>query len=61
MTVSSDSALVSRTNGAIIQGYEQDVGARTTHYLFSTNTLMNSMRSYRGAGYLGPPVSQVGS
>ncbi|XP_061565064.1 alpha-N-acetylgalactosaminide alpha-2,6-sialyltransferase 2 isoform X2 [Cololabis saira] len=49
---------VFRTNGAIIKGFEQDVGARTTHYIFSTNTLMNSMRSYRGAGYLGPPVSK---
>ncbi|KAM6896923.1 alpha-N-acetylgalactosaminide alpha-2,6-sialyltransferase 2 [Xenentodon cancila] len=49
---------VFRTNGAVIKGFEQDVGSRTTHYIFSTNTLMNSMRSYRGAGYLGPPVSK---
>uniref|UniRef100_A0A3Q3WE66 alpha-N-acetylgalactosaminide alpha-2,6-sialyltransferase n=1 Tax=Mola mola TaxID=94237 RepID=A0A3Q3WE66_MOLML len=49
---------VFRTNGAIIKGFEQDVGSRTTHYTFSTNTLMNSMRSYAGAGYRGPPVSE---
>ncbi|XP_075937690.1 alpha-N-acetylgalactosaminide alpha-2,6-sialyltransferase 2 isoform X3 [Anarhichas minor] len=49
---------VFRTNGAIIKGFEQDVGSRTTHYTFSTNTLMNSMRSYAGAGYRGPPQSK---
>ncbi|KAM4526264.1 alpha-N-acetylgalactosaminide alpha-2,6-sialyltransferase 2 [Fundulus diaphanus] len=48
---------VFRTNGAVIQGFEEDVGSRTTHYTFSTNTLMNSMRSYGSAGYHGPPVS----
>ncbi|XP_070782981.1 alpha-N-acetylgalactosaminide alpha-2,6-sialyltransferase 2 [Enoplosus armatus] len=49
---------VFRTNGAIIKGFEQDVGSRTTHYTFSTNTLMNSMRSYAGLGYRGPPLSK---
>uniref|UniRef100_A0A3P8T183 alpha-N-acetylgalactosaminide alpha-2,6-sialyltransferase n=1 Tax=Amphiprion percula TaxID=161767 RepID=A0A3P8T183_AMPPE len=49
---------VFRTNGAITKGFEEDVGSRTTHYTFSTNTLMNSMRSYGRAGYRGPPVSQ---
>ncbi|XP_029311358.1 LOW QUALITY PROTEIN: alpha-N-acetylgalactosaminide alpha-2,6-sialyltransferase 2 [Cottoperca gobio] len=49
---------VFRTNGAIIKGFEQDVGSRTTHYTFSTNTLMNSMRSYAGFGYRGPPQSK---
>lgn len=49
---------VFRTNGAITKGFEQDVGSRTTHYTFSTNTLMNSMRSYSSAGYKGPPVSK---
>uniref|UniRef100_A0A3Q3LRC1 alpha-N-acetylgalactosaminide alpha-2,6-sialyltransferase n=1 Tax=Mastacembelus armatus TaxID=205130 RepID=A0A3Q3LRC1_9TELE len=46
-----------RTNGAITNGFEQDVGTRTTHYAFSTNTLMNSIRSYAKFGYKGPPVS----
>ncbi|XP_028287603.1 alpha-N-acetylgalactosaminide alpha-2,6-sialyltransferase 2 isoform X2 [Parambassis ranga] len=49
---------VFRTNGAITKGFEQDVGSRTTHYTFSTNTLMNSIRSYAGVGYRGPPVSK---
>ncbi|XP_077406760.1 alpha-N-acetylgalactosaminide alpha-2,6-sialyltransferase 2 [Vanacampus margaritifer] len=49
---------VFRTNGAILAGFEADVGTRTTHYTFSTNTLMNSMRSYASAGYRRPPQSQ---
>lgn len=49
----------SRTNAAIVKGFEQDVGSRTTHYTFSTNTLMNSMRNYARAGFTGPPVSKV--
>uniref|UniRef100_A0A667YVK1 alpha-N-acetylgalactosaminide alpha-2,6-sialyltransferase n=1 Tax=Myripristis murdjan TaxID=586833 RepID=A0A667YVK1_9TELE len=49
---------VFRTNGAVIKGFEPDVGSRTTHYTFSTNTLRNSMRSYAGQGYLGPPLSE---
>lgn len=48
---------VFRTNGAIIKGFESDVGSRTTHYTFSTNTLRNSLRSYGGAGYSRPPQS----
>ncbi|XP_045924723.1 alpha-N-acetylgalactosaminide alpha-2,6-sialyltransferase 2 isoform X1 [Micropterus dolomieu] len=49
---------VFRTNGAVIKGFEKDVGSRTTHYTFSTNTMVNSMRSYAGAGYRGPPQSK---
>uniref|UniRef100_H3BZW8 alpha-N-acetylgalactosaminide alpha-2,6-sialyltransferase n=1 Tax=Tetraodon nigroviridis TaxID=99883 RepID=H3BZW8_TETNG len=49
---------VFRTNGVITAGFQEDVGVRTTHYTFSTNTLMNSLRSYAGAGYRGPPVSE---
>lgn len=49
---------VFRTNGAIIQGFETDVGSRTTHYTFSTNTLRNSLRSYGRVGYSRPPQSQ---
>lgn len=49
---------VFRTNGAILKGFESDVGSRTTHYTFSTNTLRNSLRSYGGAGYSRPPQSQ---
>lgn len=50
-----------RTNGAVTRDFEQDVGSRTTHYIFSTNTLMNSMRNYAHSGFRGPPVSKVRS
>lgn len=43
----------------ITEGFEQDVGLRTTHFTFSTNTLMNSLRSYSRVGFIGPPVSKV--
>ncbi|KAI1884369.1 hypothetical protein AGOR_G00225700 [Albula goreensis] len=49
---------VFRVNGAVIKGFEEDVGSRTTHYTFSTNTLGNSMRSYAKAGFHGPPKSK---
>ncbi|XP_067101658.1 alpha-N-acetylgalactosaminide alpha-2,6-sialyltransferase 2 isoform X2 [Osmerus mordax] len=49
---------VFRTNGAITKGFEEDVGTRTSHYTFSTNTMRNSMASYGGQGYHGPPQSE---
>nr|XP_055032013.1 alpha-N-acetylgalactosaminide alpha-2,6-sialyltransferase 2-like [Misgurnus anguillicaudatus] len=49
---------VFRVNGAILKGFEEDVGSRTSFYTFSTNTMRNSMRSYAGLGYRGPPVSK---
>ncbi|XP_076154169.1 alpha-N-acetylgalactosaminide alpha-2,6-sialyltransferase 2 [Alosa pseudoharengus] len=47
-----------RTNGAVIKGFEQDVGSRTSFYTFSTNTMHNSLRSYKAQGYNGPPLSE---
>lgn len=49
---------VFRTNGAIFKGFEADVGTRTTHYTFSTNTMKNSIGHYRRLGYEGPPQSK---
>ncbi|XP_053727979.1 alpha-N-acetylgalactosaminide alpha-2,6-sialyltransferase 2 [Synchiropus splendidus] len=49
---------VFRTNGAITKGFESDVGSRTTHYIFSTNTLRNSMATYSRVGFRGPPISE---
>ncbi|CAL8304464.1 unnamed protein product [Lota lota] len=49
---------VFRTNGAVLNGFEKDVGGRTTHYTFSTNTLKNSMGSYHSLGFQGPPLSK---
>uniref|UniRef100_H2S783 alpha-N-acetylgalactosaminide alpha-2,6-sialyltransferase n=1 Tax=Takifugu rubripes TaxID=31033 RepID=H2S783_TAKRU len=49
---------VFRTNGAVIKGFEKDVGSRTTHYTFSATTLMNSIRAYAGVGFKAPPVAK---
>ncbi|TWW82052.1 Alpha-N-acetylgalactosaminide alpha-2,6-sialyltransferase 2 [Takifugu flavidus] len=49
---------VFRTNGAVIKGFEKDVGSRTTHYTFSATTLMNSIRVYAGVGFKAPPVAK---
>ncbi|KAL1264671.1 hypothetical protein QQF64_005026 [Cirrhinus molitorella] len=49
---------VFRVNGAALKGFEKDVGSRTSFYTFSTNTMRNSMRSYAGVGYRGPPISK---
>ncbi|XP_033895876.2 alpha-N-acetylgalactosaminide alpha-2,6-sialyltransferase 2-like [Acipenser ruthenus] len=49
---------VFRTNGAVIEGFEEDVGSRTSFYTFSTNTLRNSMLAYFSLGFRGPPKSE---
>ncbi|XP_017338639.1 alpha-N-acetylgalactosaminide alpha-2,6-sialyltransferase 2 [Ictalurus punctatus] len=49
---------VFRTNGAVIKGFEEDVGSRTSFYTFSTNTLRNSLRGYASLGFHAPPKSK---
>ncbi|XP_061079115.1 alpha-N-acetylgalactosaminide alpha-2,6-sialyltransferase 2-like [Conger conger] len=49
---------VFRVNGAVIKGFEKDVGSRTSFYTFSTNTMRNSMGNYRRLGFRGPPKSE---
>ncbi|MGH0154982.1 UNVERIFIED_CONTAM: hypothetical protein FKN15_033241 [Acipenser sinensis] len=49
---------VFRTNGAVIEGFEKDVGSRTSFYTFSANTLRNSMLAYLSVGFRGPPKSE---
>ncbi|XP_067860076.1 alpha-N-acetylgalactosaminide alpha-2,6-sialyltransferase 2 isoform X2 [Heptranchias perlo] len=49
---------VFRVNGAIIKGFEKDVGTRTSFYTFSTNTMKNSLRAYSRVGYTGLPQSE---
>ncbi|XP_041075701.1 alpha-N-acetylgalactosaminide alpha-2,6-sialyltransferase 2-like [Polyodon spathula] len=49
---------VFRTNGAVIEGFEEDVGSRTSFYTFSANTLRNSMVAYFLLGFRGPPKSE---
>lgn len=46
---------VFRVNGAITQGYEKDVGNRTSFFSFSTNTLMNSLYAYGRKGFKSVP------
>ncbi|XP_062447438.1 alpha-N-acetylgalactosaminide alpha-2,6-sialyltransferase 2-like isoform X2 [Rhea pennata] len=46
---------VFRVNGAITAGFERDVGNRTSFYVFSTNTMMNSLSSYAAEGFQHPP------
>uniref|UniRef100_UPI00358FF269 alpha-N-acetylgalactosaminide alpha-2,6-sialyltransferase 2-like n=1 Tax=Myxine glutinosa TaxID=7769 RepID=UPI00358FF269 len=48
---------VFRMNGAIIKGYESDVGNRTSFFVVSMNTMFNSLAGYRGQGFRGPPMS----
>ncbi|KAM7145974.1 alpha-N-acetylgalactosaminide alpha-2,6-sialyltransferase 2-like isoform 2-T2 [Macrochelys suwanniensis] len=42
---------VFRTNGALTKGFERDVGRRTSFYVFSTNTMVNSLRNYASNGF----------
>ncbi|OXB81048.1 UNVERIFIED_CONTAM: hypothetical protein H355_004978 [Colinus virginianus] len=46
---------VFRVNGAITEGFERDVGSRTSFYVFSTNTMVNALRSYADDGFRHPP------
>ncbi|XP_031454764.1 alpha-N-acetylgalactosaminide alpha-2,6-sialyltransferase 2-like isoform X3 [Phasianus colchicus] len=46
---------VFRVNGAITEGFERDVGSRTSFYVFSTNTMVNALRSYAADGFRHPP------
>ncbi|XP_024057291.1 alpha-N-acetylgalactosaminide alpha-2,6-sialyltransferase 2-like [Terrapene carolina triunguis] len=46
---------VFRVNGALTKGFERDVGHRTSFYVFSTNTMMNSLHNYASDGFRQPP------
>nr|XP_033817740.1 alpha-N-acetylgalactosaminide alpha-2,6-sialyltransferase 2-like [Geotrypetes seraphini] len=49
---------VFRVNGAIVEGFEEDVGKRTSFYTFSTNTMRNSLNAYGEIGFKRLPQSQ---
>ncbi|XP_069055848.1 alpha-N-acetylgalactosaminide alpha-2,6-sialyltransferase 2-like isoform X2 [Pleurodeles waltl] len=49
---------VFRVNGAVLNGFEEDVGNRTSFYFFSTNTMMNSLSAYGRDGFKHPPQSK---
>lgn len=43
--------IIYRVNGAIIQGFEDDVGTKTSFYGFTTNSLKNSLIGYYQDGF----------
>ncbi|XP_064870538.1 alpha-N-acetylgalactosaminide alpha-2,6-sialyltransferase 2 [Oncorhynchus nerka] len=46
---------VFRVNGAITKHFEEDVGTKTSFYGFTTNTMKNSLNSYRKDGFTKVP------
>ncbi|XP_003786145.1 alpha-N-acetylgalactosaminide alpha-2,6-sialyltransferase 2 [Otolemur garnettii] len=49
---------VFRLNGAVIKGFERDVGTKTSFYGFTVNTMKNSLISYQNAGFTSVPQGQ---
>ncbi|KAL2764602.1 alpha-N-acetylgalactosaminide alpha-2,6-sialyltransferase 2 precursor [Daubentonia madagascariensis] len=49
---------VFRLNGAVIKGFERDVGTKTSFYGFTVNTMKNSLISYRSLGFTSVPQEQ---
>ncbi|XP_054433666.1 alpha-N-acetylgalactosaminide alpha-2,6-sialyltransferase 2-like [Pteronotus mesoamericanus] len=49
---------VFRLNGAVIRGFEKDVGTKTSFYGFTVNTMKNSLVNYRNLGFLSVPKGQ---
>ncbi|XP_052613520.1 alpha-N-acetylgalactosaminide alpha-2,6-sialyltransferase 2 isoform X2 [Peromyscus californicus insignis] len=49
---------VFRLNGAVIKGFERDVGTKTSFYGFTVNTMKNSLISYSNLGFTSVPQGQ---
>ncbi|XP_063512386.1 alpha-N-acetylgalactosaminide alpha-2,6-sialyltransferase 2 isoform X2 [Pongo pygmaeus] len=49
---------VFRLNGAVIKGFERDVGTKTSFYGFTVNTMKNSLVSYWNLGFTSVPQGQ---
>ncbi|KAF5914925.1 hypothetical protein HPG69_011116 [Diceros bicornis minor] len=49
---------VFRLNGAVIKGFEKDVGTKTSFYGFTVNTMKNSLISYWNLGFTSVPQGQ---
>ncbi|XP_066091312.1 alpha-N-acetylgalactosaminide alpha-2,6-sialyltransferase 2-like isoform X1 [Saccopteryx bilineata] len=49
---------VFRLNGAVIKGFEEDVGTKTSFYGFTVNTMKNSLISYKKLGFTSVPQGQ---
>lgn len=50
---------VFRLNGAVITGFERDVGTKTSFYGFTVNTMKNSLIAYSAAGFTSVPQGPV--
>lgn len=46
---------VFRINGAVIKGFEKDVGTKTSFYGFTVNTMKNSLIAYKHLGFTSVP------
>ncbi|XP_056310341.1 alpha-N-acetylgalactosaminide alpha-2,6-sialyltransferase 2 [Danio aesculapii] len=46
---------VFRVNGAVIKGFERDVGSKTSFYGFTTNSIKNSFIAYQQDGFVSVP------
>ncbi|XP_023569853.1 alpha-N-acetylgalactosaminide alpha-2,6-sialyltransferase 2 isoform X2 [Octodon degus] len=49
---------VFRLNGAVIKGFERDVGTKISFYGFTVNTMKNSLLSYHHLGFTSVPQGQ---
>ncbi|KAM5308292.1 alpha-N-acetylgalactosaminide alpha-2,6-sialyltransferase 2 isoform 4-T4 [Glossophaga mutica] len=49
---------VFRLNGAVIKGFEEDVGTKTSFYGFTVNTMKNSLIAYKKLGFTHVPQGQ---
>ncbi|XP_033500078.1 alpha-N-acetylgalactosaminide alpha-2,6-sialyltransferase 2 isoform X1 [Epinephelus lanceolatus] len=48
---------VFRVNGAVIKGYEEDVGTKISFFGFTTNTMKNALHMYQSDGFTKVPQS----
>lgn len=48
-----------RLNGAIIKGFEEDVGTKVSFYGFTVNTMKNSLIAYEAYGFSQVPQGKV--
>nr|DBA27840.1 TPA: hypothetical protein GDO54_008293 [Pyxicephalus adspersus] len=49
---------VFRLNGAVIKGFEEDVGTKTSFYGFTVNTMKNSLIAYNEYGFTQTPKGE---
>lgn len=48
-----------RLNGAVIKGFEEDVGTKISFYGFTVNTMKNSLIAYEEYGFTQIPQAKV--